>query len=426
MRLTNNHENRRLKFIGITITYFFLFTVSLFFAPAVFACVLVAFFSLFALNEYEVFLFLLFSFSTAPLLKYSSGTSYFTFIEVAAIFVICYKRRKINGTFILLLIVLLLELIISSEDWKEILKIFNIMFIYYLFVSNYRENDINICKRVYTNSLIATSFLGLFKARIPRMLLFYSSFDYSWIGRERVLRFSGIFSDPNYYSIALLLGIVIAFQEVLSRSAIRGRSFWIVSFIILTVCGFATISKSFILMYIFVILLLLVSRGHSRRRFSILWGLSLIAAVMVLMPKSLINNLLFRFTSADYDITTGRAVIWSNYLNEIKSSPRIMLLGCGVGAGYLYGRPTHNMYLELLYYLGVFGTVAYLACLLFVTFLYKAPIRRKIANYSGFLVMAACYFFLNGMTAFEFPFYLILSFIIYNSDVNRVEGCNNS
>lgn len=416
MHESKKMENRRFNFI--LIGYFGTFVASLFFAPAVFLCVVVAIVGLLTLDTSQIFSFLLFAFPTAPLLKYSSGTSYFTIIEIVAIFIICYKRRRISGIFAILLTVLLFEMLFTFEDWKEILKIVNIMLLYYLFAANCSDFNIEICEHSFINSMILTSLLGVFKSSIPRMLSFYSDLNYNWIGSRLVLRFSGIFSDPNYYSVALLFGIAVALQKMLSVNGMHEKQYWIVSFAFMTICGFATISKTFFIMYVIVVALLVISGGYSHKFISAMLVLITVVAVLLFMPKSFLNNILYRFTSGDYDITTGRAMIWNNYLQEIKTSNRILLIGRGVGAGYLNGRPTHNMYLELLYYLGIFGSLSYLGCVLYITFSNSLRFKRKISNYIGFIIMGICYFVLNGMTGFELPFYLALSFVIYNNTNN--------
>lgn len=77
--------------------------------------------------------------------------------------------------------------------------------------------------------------------------------------------------------------------------------------------------------------------------------------------KTLFATTLYRITNASSvnELTTGRLAILDEYLREISSSPGIMLWGKGLSA-HLLKKGTHNLFLEIQYYLGLFGLILFL------------------------------------------------------------------
>lgn len=52
----------------------------------------------------------------------------------------------------------------------------------------------------------------------------YSDLNYEVIDGVRTLRFSGTFNDPNYFSVMLILGILLCIRGLQAPGADKGRS----------------------------------------------------------------------------------------------------------------------------------------------------------------------------------------------------------
>ena len=74
-----------------------------------------------------------------------------------------------------------------------------------------------------------------------------------------------------------------------------------------------------------------------------------------------VNLYIFRFTSDGAgtlsDMTTGRSDIWVAYIREIFADLKILFFGNGINTLGSIERGAHNTYIELIFYLGVVGTV---------------------------------------------------------------------
>ena len=115
-----------------------------------------------------------------------------------------------------------------------------------------------------------------------------------------------------------------------------------------------------------------------------------------------------RLTSADTisDLTTGRTDVYAQYLEAICKNAGTFLFGYGLDDEGLF-KDTHNLVLELAYYIGVIGMVLYIG---FYSVMFKkmngklgSVSQNVIAKYILVIMMIALYFSLNG--AFVSMFY---------------------
>lgn len=389
------------------------FVASLLIDIFVYLCFAIYVAAVLMLDDRRMFRFLLFTFSCAVAFKVSSESmSFFTVVELVAFVKLIISKGKFQIPFLAAVMLLTAEMLISSWICIDIIKILLELFLFYFFAVDYEREDAAKYSSFFVAGLIVSSFIGVFKERIPRLLQMYTDLNYEWINGTYTIRFSGIFNDPNYFAIPVTLCVVVLLSLLMSdRSAARGR--WLLVFGVVSMLGFATISKSFFLVYFPVVLLNAFFTRSEKKLLRLIVVFTILIAVLAWDPLGLLDGILARFESTD--LTTGRTQIWGYYITAIEESVSTLLWGYGANAPYVR-RPAHNMYIETVYYLGLIGTILFFAVLLIIVHTNAYRFKRNILNYLGFGTMAAQFFMLCGLKAYELPFYLMVAYMIYNNN----------
>lgn len=383
---------------------------SLFKVPFVYLAFLLGAGVLMLVPTQEVFSVLLFLFSFAAVFKPASGsTSFFTYLELVAILRLLVTRKTTDGVFLVIILLLTAEVILCCSSVIVLAKLLIVQVLYYLFTVSYQAEYGERYFWFFFSGLVCSTTIGIFKEQIPRLLSLYEDLNYERISGELHLRFSGMFGDPNYFSIPIILCIVVFFAAVFQQK--KPNCKWLLCLVALLVAGAATISKSFFLICGGVIFAVVIANRRAVGK-KIFVAAFLIGIIFV-NPGDFISNIVYRFSN--YSLTTGRLDIWQNYIAAITKNAKSLVVGYGLDAK-LIGRPQHSIVIEALYSIGLIGTLLYAATLFYVTKRRCLPIKRKLPSYLGYLTVFLQYLFLNGLTAYEMPFYLMISFIIFNND----------
>jgi O-antigen ligase len=133
----------------------------------------------------------------------------------------------------------------------------------------------------------------------------------------------------------------------------------------------------------------------------------------------LFNVVLVRFDEASdiATLTTGRSDLWASYTEYLIQNPFVLLFGSGFGAPLINGHGAHNTYLDLLYYLGIVGTVILLAYFASVFKILPKPKQRKFLNYGIWIGIFIMYAFLSELFYFDWVVHIILAVLLFQSDV---------
>ena len=138
-----------------------------------------------------------------------------------------------------------------------------------------------------------------------------------------------------------------------------------------------------------------------------------------MFTSNIFDTVLSRFDEADdvYSLTTGRSALWMKYVRHLLSSPLTLLFGSGFGASLLDASAAHNTYLDLLYYLGVLGSV--LLVMVFKVFanVKKSSPKKNLLNYSVWICILIMYFFLSELFYFDWAFHVLLAILVYKTEV---------
>ena len=110
------------------------------------------------------------------------------------------------------------------------------------FIDIYEAKDFRDYVFCYSFGLSIASIIGMSKSYIPGFAVLYNDMNSQWIDGVQINRYSATFSDPNYYSIAVIVGIGM----IITLIANEGIRIWSVIFcVLLIIFGCLTYSKSF-------------------------------------------------------------------------------------------------------------------------------------------------------------------------------------
>lgn len=228
-------------------------------------------------------------------------------------------------------------------------------------------------------------------------------------------RFKGLFRDPNYYMSLVIMAIVLL--TLLYIKKYTSRRAFLLSIACMLLFGALTYSKTFILLLGLYWLLCLFYLIRGKRYLLAFIYIFATAFLAVILSDTLFATTLYRLTSVSSvrELTTGRSILLEIYGREIISSPDILLFGNGMSA-QLLKKGTHNLFLEIQYYVGLTGLILYLLYFGILT----AQVQKKYAagnvaarlfSYSPLIVFIAAFCSLQGMFSVSVYTLLYLSII---------------
>lgn len=221
---------------------------------------------------------------------------------------------------------------------------------------------------------------------------------------SNIIRFYGLFQDPNYYSMLLITAL--ALMTKLKDSRYIGWPVFLVGSLLLIACGVLTYSKTFFLMMVLLVAVYLVWQFWNKRVFrGMLMTLCIliVGGILLFSEGSPFAVVLTRLTSSTDlgDLTTGRSDVFIAYYRAITESVGSALFGAGLGQPNL-GRDPHNLFLEITYYVGLVGLV--LMALYYASLIKAIDVNLKkqnfIARYVVLFMVLMIHLTLHGMTTF--------------------------
>lgn len=344
-------------------------------------------------------------------------TSLFTFLFLEATIILFIKQEKNHFNVYILIFIFAAYIILRfTFDYQNIIKLIcNILLVYFI-----ASNNIDFKKLLYffIFGFFLASILGIYKEDIPELTQYFHDLNYYSVAGKA--RFSGLMQDPNYYTIALF--VVLFSTLLLYYNNSINKLFWLV-FIVCSYFGFLTISKSFILMYVIFLMLLFIILLTKRKKFQTVLFLILLAIFISLSLSGKINSLnyfyLRLFESENTTFLTGRDLIWKDYLEFFRQNPLSILIGVNPKYGLIGDRSTHNLYIEMVYHLGIIGSLLFVLVFVFIFIKFKNNlIKRKILNYIPFFMLLIMFFFLSMLFNYLFSFYLVFMYYLLNLDLN--------
>lgn len=366
---------------------------------------------------------LMFLVSFASLFKAAPASqSFLTYLILFFVLWQFFKKREIKTgaliPFLLFVMFVVLQTALNVDVLKTIKFIANLLLLYLVITENAGKN----CKKIflfYIFGILISSLVAAWNL-FPNLEEYVGSKGFYYDGEE-IDRFKGLYGDPNYYSINVILAFCLTVflnykKQIFGITTVVLSAFWI------TFVGM-TQSKSAFLMLFLPLLLLFYSKIKQKRSGAVVLLLCLAVVFFVNLFAGRIEAfriIMFRFDEASSfaTFTTGRTDLWESYTEYLIQNPLVLLFGSGFGAPLLNGYGAHNTYLDLLYCLGITGTVILLAYFSSIFKILPKPKQRNLLNYGGWIGIFIMYAFLSEIFYYDWVFHIILAFLLFQSDVS--------
>lgn len=320
---------------------------------------------------------------------------------------------------VILAIILITWSLVTSQGMSTVVSmIINLIMLLYIFsrISSNKRKDENYSLMLFIMFLFSmlSGFYGLYSGNV---IAYGSSFS----------RLSGTIGDPNYTALFYLLGIFsLLGTEVISSLRIKVILCLVMSmFMLLTVSlqGIAGLLLLFVLYFfikdkkIAIILMLLIVFTAVG-----VYYLPVETGALFGIKMRIINSVEY-FITGDYSaLTSNRTDLFNNYLSYfvMQSSSAILFGGQNIIVGNtreimlnLFSGVSHNSYLDMLYAVGVVGTLYILGC-------FSYDIIKNLKNYkkskkeyylSIIFLKLSILWFAMGISMFPFRYFLTYMFL---------------
>ena len=316
--------------------------------------------------------------------------------------------------------------------------------ILYLVYVNKEDLDFKAIVLMLSLGLLVACLLEPFRDVSSRLELFLPNF-YGGLKRNR---FAGLTSDPNYFSVEVILVLACLVQLFFGKKL---KLIFYPLFLFFSLIGLLTFSKSFFIAYVVLFIIMIVYmivkiiKGKNNHRKNL--AIFLLCGLLLLSIASpLIDIIMDRFTNGSYvsfdetfgsDIlntfTTGRSEIWIMYFKDIFSSPVTALFGHGLG-GELpitnHGETSaHNFYIECLYCFGIVGTLLIVSLCVYLFIRTSTKQNRQFRNFIPLVAIAIMLLSLNSLVSYR-PYVLIIvlaySINLKKHKINNEKGEENA
>ncbi len=272
----------------------------------------------------------------------------------------------------------------NSSKFVKLLIIAILMLVFILFIHYKEEMNLKFNLNILALALIISCVLYLTYFISP-----YINQRNIWIVGDKFIRFSALLINPN--TLAMLCEICLSLLTVF---LLQNKFTWtdIIAYIIFAVLGISTFSKTFLILFSILALVLFI---YLLKVFKLktLWIIAIICFLIIfafVFKGDYIMAYLNRFISIDSDylsfedlmnaITTGRYDLWTGVLDYIFMNPDVLVFGRGLGAPLVAKLSAHNFYITLLYEVGIVGFSLFIIMFLMLFNEYKRVRNQKISK----------------------------------------------
>ncbi|WP_270532150.1 O-antigen ligase family protein, partial [Paraclostridium sordellii] len=208
-------------------------------------------------------------------------------------------------------------------------------------------------------------------------------------------RFNGLNGDPNYYSQLVLVSISLLLAAINLKISNKLKIIMIIMNIFLIISGYRSISKSYaltsiILLILFFIYLVkkIIKVNTAYKNILLLIIVAFISLISLYFLIGYIVIPLIKSRTDSGDFLTGRGDIWVKYIEMIKMDPLVILNGAGFSNSgnvlfkfFGYSKSPHNVYIEILVEIGIVGITFILIILRDIIWKFKLIINSELCIY---------------------------------------------
>lgn len=374
------------------------------------------------LDEFSILCLLCYLMPFASIFKISpESQSFFTIFEL--LFCVMHfvknnmKTNKINVFIILFGIYLVvIEILNGGINISATIKMVTNLLVLSFATSFNTEKGYRKLSLYYIYGIVISSIVGLFDSNIFH-IKDYIGVTEQRIGDEFIIRFSGLYSDPNYYTVNVIIAICLLITLYNRKEVSLKFTFFISALLVLF--SALTGSKSALLMLVIPMLLFLYTCKKTKHYGILFFAIcTFVVCVFLIFTNkiTIFSSTIDRIkgTTSMATLTTGRTSIWMDYLNNFKEHLGMFIMGHGINNVSLNGLMAHNTYIDMLFQMGIIGTI-FLLILLYVIFCTKQEkIKHNFSNYSVIISALVMYFFLSELQYYDVVFHLIMSYFMLN------------
>ena len=315
---------------------------------------------------------ILFFLPFAPLLKMRPGTvSFFTIalLMVYAVYTIIGSRRVWIFHLVPALVLIVLTAIVKTVNNYSMDNAY-IMFAVTLLLVPFLSRELNGGYDFYWLTLFFVLGIGLAALTAQYLAQFPTIAQYITIDTlSGVRRWSGYYGDPNFYSThitAALSGVLVLLLHTIQKRRLLMLALMV---LLLMYCGLLSVSKSFLLVSIALLLLwvadLLLRKGKVTIKLTLIFTILILGAFFLSSTvfTDMLDVLWSRFGQDNNlsDFTTGRTELWIKYITEILEDPLLLLFGVGYTRTTIGGEASHNTLIQGVFQVGLVGGLSLLA-----------------------------------------------------------------
>ena len=360
----------------------------------------------------------------ATIFKLSPNSlAFLTYLELFyVLFYFIRGRGKIEKSEMLIFLfgfyLLTIQIINGGIDLNATLKMLANLFLLSVAIKTEVEGEAKRLFIIFILGVIISSLMANITSSYFHITQFVGMKGYGTGAGGYVYRFSGLYRDPNYYSVNVIIALC-SIILLLKRKKISALAAGFFS-ILLIAFAVETVSKSAIIMLAVPAIMFLYSMLRERRYGLFSIGVIAVAIILMLAFSNQIpalDNIMRRFMSAGTDLdslTTHRSTLWQNYLHYLSDHIGALLFGRSLLNYTLNGAAPHNTYLDLLYQLGIVGSTFLFAVLALMFKKQRVNFNRNILNYSIAICIAIMYLFLSELQYYDLPFHFILCYFALN------------
>jgi len=385
------------------------------------ACVFIIF-----SDTQEIMEFLMYTAAFSVIFKLSpSGFTFYNIVIMTAIFKLAFIIKKFSiskqlfGLFILFSIFIILSG--GRGAISELIKMLLYLILIYLFLQQKEPYALSRILISFSLGIILASLAGYFHKYIPGLDSFMRVGVFRF-GDEHITRFGGLSTNPNFFTMPITIALSCLLGYIVTRKA--GVTEYIL-FIILTVFGVSSVSMSFLISLVVMIIIgfIYVTRKNLKSMFISLFVILLIFFVVYIFSSNqFIQSYIMRLTTEDTssasDLTTGRTDIWLSYFQLFLSNLKIPIFGRGLGSS-VFGTATHNTYIDIIYYIGIFGGFLYLFILKCEFPKKEVPYRKTIINYLPLVMLSIRSMAISYLLDDNIYMFYILIYLMINTDFSE-------
>lgn len=319
-------------------------------------------------------------FFSVPFFYVSLYISAMMFFAAAALYIIKFfiiqffvRKEKINWWAFALcaLCLVFCAMPIGTYNFNWVYKFFTLFFVFALLfaisVKNQKVFRWHFNFKLLSLAVIVMAAFGTIYLLPPYLGQVYHIESFADV---KYLRYMGLLYQPNF--VAMFSYIPFA---ILAYFIISGKAKWQdwVLFALLSVVGFSSFSKTFLIIFALILLSLFV--WALIKNWKVTLGATIVFAALVTIlyfaKPDIFQSYVGRFfgeinscqsaTDVMNKLTTGRYSLWVEMGQYLGSHPLQLFFGRGLGAAPLSSAGPHNTILSMVYQLGIFGSVLFLA-----------------------------------------------------------------